>query len=1146
MFPPNSKLMPGPSAKDPIFKDANGGRRRWLRRLVLLCLVGMIAWVAIGVSITLPPNNPNQLPASVARTLIPKTLKSADPVSLAAMPAGFAAASSSQISQSGPDVLGMSPCMAPRRQFGSAIAAPSSPPKRVFAFLPDQPVSAYLSLQRNCAKIDVLLPEWYEIGGNALEVARIIPDPEMQAAVNAILADNASSPLLMPVIELRYDVAPAAFAAQLTDSAYRTALVSRIAAVAQTNNAVGVCLRLEGVQHRFAPALEPLFRDLRKALTGEGKALCLQTSLDDGLWRSAALVEATDHLMVTLFQEPWRGSVPGPLAAEAWFRSNAAKVLAAVGREKLTIAMGGHAVDWISGQAIPERISFAEAADRIARAGARIDFSPSALNSYSSFLDENGQRHQIWMLDAVSMSNNLRTLDNLGITNLGFASMGEEEPTLWSVIDSNPDLSVTTLITSVPLPDSVTYSGTGPFYRFAQASITGRRDLVQDAETGLITGQTYRVVPQPVQMERYGNSSPLQVALTFDDGPDPAATSQILDVLRDHKATATFFVVGSLAMSQPGLLRRAVAEGHVIGSHTFFHPRMDTLTPFHALLELNTARNVIEGITGRTPRLYRAPYERGPGPITEYGAQVFSILADEGYSVAGSDIVPPDWSGISAAKIVNQVLSELDTEGGNVIVLHDGRSAGMHTAEAVASLIPALRERGYEIVPLPTLLGTTVEAMMPKAAGISQAFKGASITAISGVAGLLVAAFWLALMANFVRSLLYLFLAARREPAHFRPLRVLPSVTVVVPAYNEEKVIVQTVRNVLRSQYPGLKCVVVDDGSTDSTLGLLKANFAQNPQVTILTQRNQGKWQALNAAYAVIETEIAVCVDADTLIAPDAVHHVVQPFVDSKVGAVAGTVVVANCTNLLTKFQSLEYIISQQIARRAQEYLNGILVVPGALGAWRVDAVKDVGLYSNETLTEDADMTIWMRRGGYKVAYAEAALAFTEAPADIRSFMKQRLRWSFGNLQTLWKHRGAMTEFGPKRLFSMLDMIVFGYVLPLVAPIMDLIFITFAVRLGTDWWSGKPHTGFETAHYAVLAMLAVPLMDLIVGWVALRRDGRHPLSLLMVAPAMNYLYRPLLYITVYRALLSAITGRIASWNKLRRTGITVAAPSTPG
>ena len=187
---------------------------------------------------------------------------------------------------------------------------------------------------------------------------------------------------------------------------------------------------------------------------------------------------------------------------------------------------------------------------------------------------------------------------------------------------------------------------------------------------------------------------------------------------------ATFFVVGRAALASPELLQRAVDEGHTIGSHSFNHPHMEDLSPFLIRAELSANRSLIEGVIGRSPLLYRPPYIRGPGPINEHEAIAFSVLEEEGYFVAGSDIVPEDWAGISAEEIVRQVFDELDKSGGNVIVLHDGKSTGMHTAEAVSLLIPALRARGYEIVPLAVLLGTTTQAVMPPVGLAASVFKG--------------------------------------------------------------------------------------------------------------------------------------------------------------------------------------------------------------------------------------------------------------------------------------------------------------------------------------------------------------------------------------------------------------------------------------
>ncbi len=181
---------------------------------------------------------------------------------------------------------------------------------------------------------------------------------------------------------------------------------------------------------------------------------------------------------------------------------------------------------------------------------------------------------------------------------------------------------------------------------------------------------------------------------------------------------------------------------------------------------------------------------------------------------------------------------------------------------------------------------------MPAVGLTGSVLKGVSVTAIALWIGFLVAVFWVCIFASVLRSAVYLYLSARRLPVYPRAFGGLPSVTVVVPAYNEEKVIAATLQSVLACDYPDLKCIVVDDGSTDATLQVIAEGFGKDPRVRVLSQPNQGKWRALNLAFQSIDSEIAVCVDADTRIAPDAIAEIVRPFADSKVAAVAGTVVV--------------------------------------------------------------------------------------------------------------------------------------------------------------------------------------------------------------------------------------------------------------
>src|ERR1700692_3025081 len=261
-----------------------------------------------------------------------------------------------------------------------------------------------------------------------------------------------------------------------------------------------------------------------------------------------------------------------------------------------------------------------------------------------------------------------------------------------------------------------------------------------------------------------------------------------------------------------------------------------------------------------------------------------------------------------------------------------------------------------------------------------------------------------------------------------------PRVAVLIPAYNEEKVIERTIQGALESDYPNLRVIVIDDGSKDRTLEIARCAFAAEEaagRVIILTKPNGGKAEALNFGLQHIgDAELFVGIDADTIIAPH---------------AVAGNAKVGTRVNLWTRWQALEYITSQNFERRALNTMGAVSVVPGAIGAWRVSAVREAGGFHTDTVAEDADLTMALLQLGYRVEYQDLALAYTEAPVNARGLMRQRFRWSFGILQAVWKHRGAFAREGVLGWIALPNIVIFQIMLPLVSPLIDVMFVYSAI-----------------------------------------------------------------------------------------------------
>src|ERR1035438_5810290 len=195
-------------------------------------------------------------------------------------------------------------------------------------------------------------------------------------------------------------------------------------------------------------------------------------------------------------------------------------------------------------------------------------------------------------------------------------------------------------------------------------------------------------------------------------------------------------------------------------------------------------------------------------------------------------------------------------------------------------------------------------------------------------------------------------------------------------------------------------------------LEVLRRNFGDRPNVRILSQPNAGKSAALNNAIARARHDLLIALDADTIFRAGTIGKLVRHFADSQVGAVSGNARVGNRNSWITRFQSIEYIYGFNLDRRALDLLNAITVVPGAVGAWRKELVLKLGGFGGDTLAEDTDLTLKIRRAGYQIRYEEGGVAFTEAPEDTRGLAKQRFRWAFGTLQAAWKHRDAL--FVPK------------------------------------------------------------------------------------------------------------------------------------
>jgi cellulose synthase/poly-beta-1,6-N-acetylglucosamine synthase-like glycosyltransferase/peptidoglycan/xylan/chitin deacetylase (PgdA/CDA1 family) len=616
-----------------------------------------------------------------------------------------------------------------------------------------------------------------------------------------------------------------------------------------------------------------------------------------------------------------------------------------------------------------------------------------------------------------------------------------------------------------------------------------------------------------------------RVALTFDDGPDPTWTPRILAALRRLHVPATFFVVGDQVVRHPEIVSEEARAGFEIGNHTFTHASLVGLSDWQRKLQISLTESAVTGAASVRPRLIRPPYSATPGSVTPDAEHAYADLTREGYVIALSNYDGRDWERPGVSQIVRNATPP--GRRGGVILLHDGGGDRSETVAALERLVPKLERRGFHFVLASRIAGLSrAEADLP--ASSDEHIRGELLIAtlavartVTGVLGVLLIP--IALLA--VGRAILLFALARRHAGDYRKRALdptfVPGVSIVVPAYNEAAVIEAAVRSLAESDYPDLEVIVVDDGSTDGT-GTLVDGLGL-PGVRLISQVNSGKSAALNTGTAGSDKEIIVTVDADTVFEPRTLRRLVRSFSDPKVGAVAGNTKVGNRSGILGRWQHIDYVMSFNLDRRLYDVLECMPTVPGAIGAFRRDALDSVGGFSSATLAEDTDITIALCRAGWRIVYAEDARAFTEVPSTWSALWRQRYRWSYGTMQAVWKHRGALLSPDEWRIgrIGIPYLVLFQILLPMLAPFIDV----FAIY-GVLFLNPLPVIAYWLGFNVLLLALAA---------YAFHLDGERARSL-WAMPLQQLVYRQLMYLVVIQSAISAVRGVRLRWQHVERTG----------
>ena len=943
----------------------------------------------------------------------------------------------------------------------------------------------------------------------------------------------------------------------------------------------GLMVDFESFPKKGQPGYVALLNELSADLHAKGMKLYVSVQVRNQDYDYKAVASAVDGVVIMNYDEHFPGGTPGPVASQDWFTDNLDSAVEEIPKEKLICAIGNYGYDWFerpttktkTGKLPPgeadKSVSVQEAWIGARDSEEDIDFDGDALNPHFSYRDDDNFRHDVWFLDAVTALNQMRAAQTLGIQTFALWRLGAEDRSLWRVWDMPGEANASDRLKDVPPGQDVDMEGSGEILHIEARPTDGERDLSIDKQTGLIDGETFKSLPEPYPVARYGFSKN-QLAMTFDDGPDPEWTPKILDVLKREHVPGTFFLIGIQAEKFSSLTKRIYREGHEIGNHTFTHPDISSIGSGYMKVELNLTERLFASRLGVRAMLFRPPYSVDAEPDTEDEVKPLELTQSMGYITIGNKIDTRDWNdepALSPKQIAARVLDHLppcqpnDTQCGNIILMHDGGGNRERTVLALPLIIDGARARGFQFVPVYQLMGKTKADVMPPLPAneywsarlnwigfwlFSATMTGITVIFFLGdilMTGRLISVGVLAIY-DRLRSHVY---GTPEQIAAYRP-----RVAVLIPAYNEEKVIERTVQGALDSDYPNLRVIVIDDGSKDRTLEIARWAFAAEEaagRVLILTKPNGGKAEALNFGLEHIgDAEVFVGIDADTIVAPDAITRLVPHFLNPKVAAVAGNAKVGNRVNLWTRWQALEYITSQNFERRALNTMGAVSVVPGAIGAWRTAAVREAGGFHVDTVAEDADLTMALLRNGYRVEYEDRALAFTEAPTTANALMRQRFRWSFGILQSVFKHKGVFARKGALGFVALPNILIFQILLPLVSPFIDLMF-----AVGVIWYFVQKHFHPDTTdpgsfQRLLIFFVAFLVIDFIASAIAFALERRRPEAredawLLSQVWLQRFAYRQVFSLVLFRTLKRAIQGRPFAWDKLDRTAAVKYVPA---
>ena len=1046
--------------------------------------------------------------------------------------------------------------------------------------------ASFSDLEAHASQLNTIFPQWFSI--NLKDNSKI--ESRIDSAGLAVMKKN--NLRILPIFSnYNSSIAPNGefdgklLHVMLNDSLKRNKFIDNLADTLIKYDLQGINIDFEEINETTNEPLNGFQKRLYEVFHAKGLMVTQDVIPMNQDYDFEQLNKYNDHIILMAYdQYSDAQSGPGPISAQKWIEAALDEAAKKIDNKKIILGLAGYGRDWSvdkNGKVLkdeygkpkePDALTYSQALDIARLSNSTVDFDNDNFNlHYNYSKEENGElvAHEVWFTGAVTSYNIMRFADEYGTAGTALWVLGKEDRRLWNFYGRS--LNNTSLATKpfdynsmLQLPfdknQKPTPVGEGELLRILYTPQPGIASLEIDSAEQLIAEQNYVQLPSGYVYEKFGEDTTgigpkHKIILTFDDGPSPEWTPKILDILEKEKVPATFFVVGINVANNIPILQRIYKDGYEIGNHTFTHSNIAKMSLQRAELEMKSTRLLIEAITGRSTVLFRAPYNADSQPQTFEEIEPIARSKKDNYITVGESIDPQDWDDqhINADTIFNRVVRLAEDGKGNIILLHDaGGDTRQATIDALPRIIKYFKDKNCDFTTVAALMDKTKNDMMPTVPkNLNLRFDYYFSEVIYWGTHIIFALFLVGIVLSMSRILFMAVLAfkQKRREAFLPVSSEQPGVSIIVPAYNEEINAVRTVESLLQQDYKNLQIVFVDDGSKDDSFKKVSNYFAAVPNVQVVTKTNGGKATALNYGINLAINDYVVCIDADTQLKQDAVSQLMKKFYtapgEAHVGAVAGNVKVGNEINMITRWQSIEYTTSQNFDRSAFDYLNCITVVPGAIGAFKKAAVVEAGGFTSDTLAEDCDLTMRMHKLGYKVRNCRQAISYTEAPETFSQFLKQRFRWSFGVMQSFWKHKEAFLN--PKyKNFGMIALphiLIFQMVLPFLAPLADIILVLSLIAAGLGIIPAS--LGHIVLYYFIFTMvdMAGAAMAFNFENSALKQgeiqNGKRKKEdykkLLWLFP-QQLIYRQLMYYILFKSFNKALKGELQGWGVLKRTG----------